>query len=81
MNGIPIDSTDKDLAAARQARQAAKAKAKISQELSGNDVRHAESEYLKFANDNANNSELDKLLNWGDESKTAEPMQPAKLPS
>ena len=78
LNGISADSVDKDLESARKARQTAKAKAKITTELAGNEVRHAESEYLKYAENSATNTDLDKLLNWGEEPKTT--LDPAKIP-
>lgn len=79
--GITQDTTDKDLALAREARKKAQAKAQITSELAGNDARHAENEYLDYAKQSQANSELDKLLNWGDESSIKkEDLTPAKLP-
>lgn len=67
--GISSDSTDKDLQAAREARKRAKAKASITAELSGNDAKLAENEYLAEAAGSVADSELDGLLDWGDEDK------------
>jgi len=67
LNGIANDTTDKDLQAAREARKAAKAKAQISTELAGTDAVVAENEYLELAGSSAADSELDSLLDWGDE--------------
>jgi chromosome segregation ATPase len=77
--GLATDTTDKDLADAREARKRSQARAKITSELAGNDAKHAENEYLAFADQKAANTELDKLLNWGDE-KPKEELAPAKLP-
>lgn len=81
LSGIAEDSTDKDLAAARDARKRAKAKAKISSELTGNDARHAESEYLELAAGSQADAELDGLLDWEDTDTEAESkLDDAKLP-
>lgn len=82
--GIQSDTTDKDLSAARAARQRAKSKATITAELAGNDARLAENEYLDYAAKQAANTELDGLLNWGEETKEEKKgdadLSPAKLP-
>lgn len=67
--GIESDTTDKDLASARTARERAKAKAKIVGELAGNDARAAESEYVNLATTTQVDSELDRLLNWAEGDK------------
>jgi phage shock protein A len=77
--GISEDSTDKDLEAARKARERAKASAEIASELTGNDARAAESEYLTMAAGSQADAELDGLLNWGDEESDAK-IANAKLP-
>lgn len=64
--GISEDSTDKDLMAAREARKKAKARASITAELTGNDAVIAENEYLAEAAGSVADSELDDLLDWGD---------------
>ena len=79
LNGIAADSTDKDLEAAREARKTAKAKAKIGAELSGNEARHAENEYLDLAFGSEADKELDALLDWGDQD-TDSPRQDAQIP-
>lgn len=78
LSGIAEDTTDKDLAAVREARKNAQAKAKITAELSGNDAHIAESEYLQLASNKEADKELDNLLNWGEEETTAK-MEDAKL--
>jgi phage shock protein A len=77
--GISEDSTDKDLAAARDARKKAKAKAAITTELAGNDARLAENEYLDLAAGSEVDAELDGLLDWG-EGDTDSKLDDAKLP-
>jgi DNA repair exonuclease SbcCD ATPase subunit len=77
--GITDDSTDKDLAAARAARKRVTAKAQISAELTGNDAKVAENEYLDMAVGSEADAELDGLLNWGDED-TGDDLTAAKLP-
>lgn len=77
--GISTDTTDQDLAAAREARKRAQARATVTAELAGNDARVAESEYLKYASAAKSNTELDGLLNWGDEEGKKD-LDPAKLP-
>ncbi len=79
LNGIASSSADKDLEAARDARKTAKAKAKISSELSGNEARHAENEYLDLAFGSEADKELDALLDWGDQD-TDSPRQDAQIP-
>jgi phage shock protein A len=76
--GIANDTTDKDLQAAREARKKAKASAQISTELAGTDAVVAENEYLELAGSAAADSELDSLLNWGDED-AADTKADAKL--
>lgn len=76
--GISDDSTDKDLEAARAARQRAVAQAQISSELTGNDASVAESQYLDMAAESVADSELDDLLDWGDEKEPAK--QDAQVP-
>ena len=73
--GISEDSTDKDLMAAREARKAAKAKAQITSELAGNDARLAENEYLNYANESEADSELDDMLDWGEEESDMKDVQ------
>ena len=77
--GISEDTTDKDLQAAREARKAAKAKAKITADIAGNDARLAENEYLEAATGSEVDEELDALLDFGDESP-ATGLADAKLP-
>lgn len=78
--GIPEDSADKDLVAARAARKRVVNRAHITSELAGNDAKTAENEYLQMAETAQANTQLDSLLNWGDEPKKEEPLAPAKLP-
>jgi chromosome segregation ATPase len=79
--GIPQDTTDGDLDAARAARKRVKNRAAVTSELIGNDAKKAESEYIDAATQKQSTSELDNLLNWGDESKATETkLSPAKLP-
>ena len=77
--GVSTDSTDKDLEGARSARQRAKARANIMTELTGNDAAVAENEYLAMASADSASSELDGLLDWGDEEKES-PKQDAQVP-
>jgi hypothetical protein len=43
---------------------------------------HAENEYIKFAEKAQSNTELDGLLNWGEETPdNKQPLAPAKLPN
>lgn len=78
LNGIAEDTTDKDLQSVRQARKDAQAKARITSELSGNDARIAESEYLQLASASNADKQLDTLLNWGEE-ESASKMEDAKI--
>lgn len=79
--GIPQDTADADLEKARQARKRVVNRAAVTAELAGNDAKNAESEYLKYADAQAANTELDNLLNWGDEKKEGgDTLSPAKLP-
>jgi chromosome segregation ATPase len=80
LNGIPQDTADNDLQKAREARKRVSNRAHISAELAGNDAKHAESEYLQYAEKSKSNKELDSLLNWGDEPKKEGDLTPAKLP-
>jgi len=78
LNGVATDTTDKDLDAARKARQHAKASAQITAELAGNDAQLAEDEYLHFAADNDASSEFDALIGLTEEPSGN--FDPAKLP-
>lgn len=80
--GIAQDTTDKDLEAARKARDRAKASATIMADLTSNDAQVAESTYLKYASDTTQQDEFAKLVGL-DEGKTAEaaaPLNSAVLP-
>lgn len=77
--GISEDTTDKDLAAAREARKKSRAKAKITADLAGNDAKLAENEYLAAASGSEIDDELDSLLDFGEESP-ATALEDAKLP-
>jgi chromosome segregation ATPase len=83
--GITKDTTDDDLAAARAARDRAKASAKVISELTGNDANVAESEYLKYASDTTHADAFAALVGL-DEGKPAVAEAPkpeleaAKLP-
>lgn len=78
LSGVAEDTVDKDLQAARQARKDAKAKAKITAELAGNDAALAEDEYVNFASSNDASSEFDDLIGLTDND--ASDFDPAKLP-
>lgn len=78
LNGLTEDTVDKDLVAARKARQNAKAKAHITAELAGNDARLAEAEYIDFAANNDASSEFDALIGLTEDTETS--LDPAKLP-
>lgn len=77
LSGVAEDTVDKDLAAARAARKNAKAKAKITAELAGNDAQLAEDEYVNFASTNDASSEFDALIGLTDDDSE---FDPAKLP-
>lgn len=79
LQGISESTVDSDLAAVRAARKNAVAAARVSSELSGNNISSAENEYLKYSQAAESNTELDGLLNWGEE-KTSIELKPAKLP-
>lgn len=76
--GIATDTTDSDLAEARAARNRAKSRAEVVTELAGNNARVADSEYKAAAKTGRANSQLDSMLDWGDEDKAD--LEPAKLP-
>jgi len=81
LSGMSTLNVDKELKDARDARNKAKARASVTSELVGNDAKLAEDAYVKFSTQTANTSQLDSLLNWGDEkTETKEDLQPAKLP-
>lgn len=77
--GIPQDVADQDLEKARTARNRVVNRAKVTSELTGNDAKNDENEYLKMAENSKSAKELDSLLNWGDDKKEAD-LSPAKLP-
>lgn len=79
LTGMSQDTIDKDLEAARTARQKAKAKSKITSELAGNDARLAESEYKKYASEERVSSKLDKMLDWGDENSVESDQENAQV--
>lgn len=81
LNGISGDTVDKDLIAARKARETAKAKSKISAELAGNDAQVAEDAYVNFASQNNASSEFDALIGLTDDEEQVDlKTNPAKLP-
>lgn len=77
--GIESDTTDKDLAAAREARQLAKARARVASELAGNDAAVAESNYEDLATKAVSSAEFDALVGLVDDKPEAI-KEPAKLP-
>lgn len=79
--GIPTDTTDADLAAARRARTSAKASAKLSMELAGNDAKAADAEYQNYAEEAATSNEFAMLIGLDDDKKeTKSDLDPARLP-
>lgn len=76
--GITSDTSDKDLEQARAARDRTKSRAKVISELAGNDASVAENQYLQYAQTAASTSELDQMLDWGNEKSDAD-LTPAKL--
>jgi DNA-directed RNA polymerase specialized sigma24 family protein len=78
--GIPQNTTDQDLDRAREARKRVVNRSNVTAELVGNDAKKADNEYLAMANQSQSTAELDKLLDWGDEPKKEETLNPAKLP-
>lgn len=72
-------TTDEELKDAREARQRARASASVVSEITGNDARAAEQEYVNYASQSASANELDSLLDWGNESDDKD-RSPAKLP-
>lgn len=85
LSGIAQDTTDDDLASARQARDRAKARASIVSELAGNDAKVAESAYLQYASNSEHADAFAKLVGL-DEPEVpavetpAAVLEPAKLP-
>lgn len=80
LSGMAQDSTDKDLAAARKARENAKARAKVSSELAGADATRTDDEFRQFAKSSKSSSEFDALLGLDNGQKVAQATEPAKLP-
>lgn len=77
--GISEDAIDKDLENARQAVKAAKAKAQISEELSGINADAADEDLLRFAESQQVASEFDALIGLH-ENEVVETLDPAQLP-
>lgn len=85
LQGIGVDTTDKDLAGARKARQNAKNRARVATEIAGTDATSAQNEFLQFAQSTKAHSEFASLVGLDTEDKEeAAPekknLDPAKLP-
>lgn len=78
--GIASDTTDQDLAGARQARDRAKANSKITGELVGNDAKVAESAYLEYASNTEHSDAFAALVGLDSPAPAKENLEPAKLP-
>lgn len=80
LGGITTSGEDKDLEAARKARQRAVGRAAISSELSGTDAAAADAEYAAYATAVESNKELDDLLDLDSMLGGAkEKLEPSKL--
>ena len=80
--GVATTQEDKDLQAARAARDRAVARQEITSELAGNDAQLAEDEYLAYSNAIEANNELDDLIDLDSMlgSGTEAGLNEAKLP-
>jgi phage shock protein A len=79
--GIASDTSDKELQSVRDARDRVVSRAAVTRELTGNDARFAEDEFLKYSQDSEAASDFDKLV--GLDSPTSAPTperDKAKLP-
>ena len=66
--GLSEDTTDKDLAAVRATAERLKNEAQISAELAGNEASNADADYEQYAIEQEAESQLDELLDWGDDT-------------
>lgn len=78
--GLENDTTDSDLAAAREARKQAKARGKVMSELAGTDHQANQDEFANYATVAQSHNEFDNLIGLDSGTKTATPTDPAKLP-
>ena len=71
INGISDDRTSEELSEMRELRREAKAGARVAREATGMDAKHAEQEFLKFANDHVADDEFDALIGLSKEDEAA----------
>ncbi|HBJ35230.1 MAG TPA: hypothetical protein DDZ51_10845 [Planctomycetaceae bacterium] len=65
----------------RELRQKVGAKARVSRELAGLDVKRAEADFMEFAKNSEANNEFDALIGLaGEAAKVEAPRTDAKLP-
>jgi len=81
MTGLSNDRTSEELRELRELRQKVGAKARVSRELAGLDVKRAEADFMEFAKDSEANNEFDALIGLASETAKEEaPRTDAKLP-
>jgi hypothetical protein len=81
MTGLSNDRTSEELRELRELRQKVGAKARVSRELAGLDVKRAEADFMEFAKDSEANNEFDALIGLASETAKEEaPRADAKLP-
>ena len=78
--GLENDTTDTDLAAAREARKQAKSRSKVMSELAGTDHQSNQDEFASYATVAQSHNEFDNLIGLDSGTKTVTPADPAKLP-
>jgi chromosome segregation ATPase len=81
MTGLSNDRTSEELRELRELRQKVGAKARVSRELAGLDVKRAEADFMEFAKNSEANNEFDALIGLaGEAAKVEAPRSDAKLP-
>lgn len=69
--GISVDNTSKDLEEMRDIRKQARAEARVAREVSGNEVKQQEEEFLAYASNTEASSEFDALIGLASQADTS----------
>lgn len=70
LSGISEETHAKELEEMREIREQQKAKARISREMAGTDVKRLEDEFLDYANSSVSTNEFDQLIGLAEEAET-----------
>ena len=80
MTGLSNDRTSEELQELRELRQKAGAKARVSRELAGLDVKRAEADFLEYAQNTSANDEFDALIGLSEAPASEAPTEEPRIP-